>query len=81
MKDSIRTFYQFMQFYDSWRSFKMECRSQKKFKGRKDFSIGYCAAWISVAFDWKHSKEGYDYWHRINKKWNHQISGKINCFR
>ena len=40
---------------------------------RKSLKMFSCLVFITVAFDWEGTKQGYDYWDNLDTKWHNAV--------
>ena len=71
----------FLKKYDAFDSLKKELIIQKKNYIDTMFCQTRIENWISLSFSWKKTKEGYDFWNDLNKKWHYIVAeNKDNFF-
>lgn len=71
----------FLKRYDAFDSLKKELIIQKKNYIDTMFCQTRIENWISLSFSWKKTKEGYDFWNDLNKKWHYIFAeNKDNFF-
>ena len=71
----------FLKRYDAFDSLKKELIIQKKNYIDTMFCQTRIENWISLSFSWKKTKEGYDFWNDLNKKWHYIVAeNKDNFF-
>lgn len=71
----------FLKRYDAFDSLKKELIIQKKNYIDTMFCHTRIENWISLSFSWKKTKEGYDFWNDLNKKWHYIVAeNKDNFF-
>lgn len=71
----------FLKRYDAFDSLKKELIIQKKNYIDTMFCQTHIENWISLSFSWKKTKEGYDFWNDLNKKWHYIFAeNKDNFF-
>lgn len=71
----------FLKRYDAFDSLKKELIIQKKNYIYTMFCHTRIENWISLSFSWKKTKEGYDFWNDLNKKWLYIVAeNKDNFF-
>lgn len=71
----------FLKRYDAFDSLKKELIIQKKNYIDSMFCHTSIENWISLSFSWKKTKDGYDFWNDLNKKWLYIVAeNKDNFF-
>lgn len=71
----------FLRKYDAFDSLKKELIIQHKNYLDAMFCQSHIENWISFSFSWNKTKEGYDFWNKLNNKWHYIIAeNKHNFF-
>lgn len=79
--NSMSVFIGFLKRYDAFDSFKKELIIQHKHYIDTMFCQKPIENWISFSFSWNKTKEGYDFWNKLNNKWHYIVAeNKDNFF-
>ena len=71
----------FLRKYDAFESLKKELIIQRKNYIDAMFCQSHVENWISFSFSWNKTKEGFDFWSKLNHKWHYIIAeNKHNFF-
>ena len=70
----------FLKKYDAFDSLTKEVIRQRKTYIDTMFCQNHIENWISFPFSWNKTKEGYDFWNKLNNKWHHIVAENKDSF-
>ena len=66
----MKKFIKFLEANNAWENFKREfIKEGRNAKHYKDMCEKWNGGELESAFPWEYTKEGYDYWAGLNRKW------------